>query len=284
MMFQKVAVLGVGLIGGSFALAMKKNGLCKEITGFGRSEKNLAKARERGMIDSFALEPAAACNGAELIFFATPVGSFVELARRTAPSMAKGAIVTDAGSVKGGLVYQMEKAMPEGVHYIGAHPIAGSDRSGIDSSDAGLFRDAKCIVTPTEDSDQRALETVTGVWKSLGAQVVTMGPDLHDRIYAFVSHLPHLLAYALVNSVSAEDGSYFEFSGQGFKDVTRIASSSPELWRDICLLNRENLLETISLFQKNLDSLSQYLRAGDAGSLEREFVKARQLREGLGQD
>jgi prephenate dehydrogenase len=284
MTFHKVAVLGVGLIGGSFALAMKRNGLCKEVTGFGRSEKNLARARERGMIDSFAREPAAACKGADLIFFSTPVGSFVELARRTASSMAKGAVVTDAGSVKGGLVYEMEKAMPEGVHYIGAHPIAGSDRSGIDSADAGLFRNAKCIVTPTESSNKTALETVTRVWQSLGAQVVTMGPDLHDRIYAFVSHLPHLLAYALVNTVAGQDGSYFEFSGQGFKDVTRIASSSPELWRDICLLNRENLLETISLFQKNLDALNRYLRAGDAGSLEREFIKARKSREGLGQD
>ena len=284
MMFRRIAVLGVGLIGGSFALAMKKNGLCKEITGFGRSERNLAKAKERGIIDSFTREPGAACSGAELIFFSTPVGSFVELAHRSAPSMAKGAIVTDAGSVKGGLVYEMEKAIPEGVHYIGAHPIAGSDRSGIDSSDAGLFAGAKCIITPTEDSDARAQETVTEVWKSLGAQVVAMKPDRHDNIYAFVSHLPHLISYALVNTVSGKDGSYFEFSGQGFKDVTRIASSSPELWRDICLLNRENLLETISFFQKNLDSLSRYLRANDAASLEREFTKARTLREGLGQD
>jgi prephenate dehydrogenase len=284
MMFQKITVLGVGLIGASFALAMKGNGLCREITGFGRNKENLVKARERGIIDSYALEPGDACKGAELIFLSTPVGSFVELARRSAPFFSKGAIVTDAGSVKGGLVYELEKIMPEGIHYIGAHPIAGSDRSGIDSSNAGLFMNAKCIITPTEHSHQGALETIIGVWKSLGAQVLTMGPDRHDNIYAFVSHLPHVIAYSLVNTVAGKDGTYFEFCGQGFKDITRIASSSPELWRDICLLNRENLLETLSLFQKNLDSLGRYLRANDADSLEREFTKARTLREGIGQN
>lgn len=283
-MFNKITIFGVGLIGASFALAMKKNGLCKEITGFGRNRGNLSKAKERGIIDSFALEPEDACKGAELIFLSTPVGSFVELARRSVPSLSSGAIVTDAGSVKGNLVYEMEKIMPGNVHYIGAHPIAGSDRSGIDSSNPELFMKAKCIITPTEHSDEGALKTVTEVWKSLGAEVVTMGPDRHDSIYAFVSHLPHVIAYSLVNTVAEKDGSYFEFCGQGFKDITRIASSSPELWRDICLLNRENLLETISLFQKNLEALSQYLRAYDADSLEREFVKARTLREGLGQN
>jgi prephenate dehydrogenase len=283
MMFDKITIFGVGLIGASFALAMKKNGLCREITGFGRNKGNLSKAVEEGIIDSFALEPENACKGAELVFLSTPVGSFVELARRSASSLSKGAIVTDAGSVKGDLVYEMEKIMPENVHYIGAHPIAGSDRSGIDSSHAALFMNAKCIITPTEHSDEGALKTVIEVWKSLGAQVVTMGPERHDSIYAFVSHLPHVIAYSLVNTVAWKDSSYFEFCGQGFKDITRIASSSPELWRDICLLNRENLLETISLFQKNLDSLSRYLRAYDSDSLEREFIKARTLREGLGQ-
>jgi len=284
MMFHKITVLGVGLIGASFARAMKKNGLCKEIAGFGRNKENLSRARERGIIDSFALDPGEACKGSELIFFSTPVGSFMDLAKKAVPFFSPGAIVTDAGSVKGNLVYEIEKIMPERVYYIGAHPIAGSELSGIEPSDAGLFMNAKCIITPTENSDAGALKKVTEMWQSVGARIVTMGPERHDVIYACVSHLPHVIAYSLVNTVSEKDRSYLEFCGQGFKDVTRIAASSPELWRDICLLNRDNMLETISLFQDNLETLSRYLRAHDSASLEGEFKKARALRIGIEQN
>jgi prephenate dehydrogenase len=280
--FNRVTILGVGLIGASFAQAMKNNRLCGLIMGSGRNEENLKKAKERSIIDAFSLDPAEACRDADLILLSSPVGSFIGILEKSVSSFKKGAIIIDAGSIKGKLVYEIEAMMPEGVHYIGAHPVAGSDRSGIDFSNAKLFEAAKCIITPTSRADPGALKAVTALWESLGSNVIAMGPEMHDRIYAAVSHLPHMIAYAMVNTVADVDVSYLEYCGQGFKDSTRIACSSHELWRDICLLNRENLIEMISVFQKNLDSLSRYLGASDSDSLEREFMKARTLRESLG--
>lgn len=283
MKFDKVTVLGVGLIGASFALAIRKKGLCRHIAGAGRNESNLLRAKEMGIIDSYDLDPAAACTGSELVLLSAPVGAFPDLVRRCSVSLKRGAIITDAGSVKGSLVHDIESLLPAHVRYIGGHPIAGSDRSGIDSSNADLFKNAKCIVTPTEKSDAAALKIVMDIWKSLGSQVITMDPATHDRIYGAVSHLPHVIAYALMNTVSDIDPAYLEFCGQGFKDTTRIASSSPEMWRDICLRNRENLIEMLSLFQNNLELFGRYLRASDSVSIEKEFEKARDLRDGIGQ-
>ncbi len=284
MKFDKITVLGVGLIGASFALAMRKEGLCGHISGSGRNENNLRKASGLGIIDSYDLDPAVACAGSDLILLSTPVGIFPELVRRCASSFRKDAILTDAGSVKGRLVREIEGLIPSHVRYIGGHPIAGSDRSGIDSSNAGLFRNAVCVVTPTEKSDTGALGVVSEIWESLGSKVITMDPETHDRIYGAVSHLPHVIAYMLMNTVCDIDASYLGYSGQGFKDTTRIASSSPEMWRDICLLNRENLIGMLSLFQKNLELFSRYLTASDSVSIEKEFDKARKLRDGIGKD
>lgn len=281
-MFNRITILGVGLLGASFALALKKNRLCGTITGYGRNRGNLQRAKEREIIDSFESDPAAACRDADLIMLSTPVGSFLELIKTIAPALKKGAVLSDVGSVKGKLVREIEKIMPENVHYIGGHPIAGSDRSGIDSANAELFRGAKYIVTPTENSDPAALEKIKDLWKSLGSDILTLSPGEHDRIFASISHLPHLVAYALVNTVADMDRSYLDFSGKGFMDATRIASSSEELWNDICLLNRENLLEALAVFKKNLDTLDQYLKAGNADSLKEEFRKARALRENIG--
>ncbi len=284
MKFDKATVIGVGLIGASFALAIKKEGLCGHIAGSGRSEQNLSRARDLGIIDSYDLDPASACIDSELIFLSTPVGTFSDLIRKCAGSFRKGAIITDAGSVKGKLVREIEGLLPAHVNYIGGHPIAGSDRSGIDSSNAGLFRDALCVITPTEKSDAGALKVVSEIWRSLGAKVITMEPEIHDRVYGAVSHLPHVIAYILMNTVHDIDPSCLAFSGQGFKDLTRIASSSPELWRDICLLNRENLIEMLSLFQNNLELFRKYLQDSDSLSVEMEFTEARKLRDGIGQN
>jgi len=281
-MFNRIAILGVGLLGASFALALKKNGLCGSITGYGRNRENLLKAKERNIIDSFEQDPAAASRDADLIMLSTPVGSFLDLTKLIAPALKKGAVLTDVGSVKGRLVREIERIIPEHVNYIGGHPIAGSDRSGIDAANPGLFRNAKCIITPTEHSNADALEKIEGLWKALGSDILILNPEEHDRIYASVSHLPHLVAYAMVNTVADMDRSYLDFSGKGFMDATRIASSSEELWNDICLLNRDNLVEVIAVFQKNLDMLTRYLRAGDADSLKHAFRKARTLRETLG--
>ena len=284
MHFEKVTILGVGLIGASFALALKKHRLCSEITGYGRSEQNLRKAKDKKIIDSFELDPAKACDGADLVVFATPVGSFIDVAEKISSALKKNAIVTDVGSVKGKLVRDMEKLMPRDVFFVGGHPIAGSDRSGIDTAAAEIFGGAKCIITPTQNTDKSALEKVTALWKTFGSVIRLLDPDEHDRIYAAVSHLPHLIAYEIVNTVSDMNESYLAFSGQGFMDTTRIASSQPELWRDICILNKDNLLESIEIFRNNLDRVSQYLRAYDSESLERDFKQARTLREGIGKN
>ena len=277
--FDKVTILGVGLIGASFALALKKKGLCGKITGYGRKESNLRKAKKLKIIDSFELNAARACKDSDLVLFSVPVGSFTKTAKEIKGSLKKGALVTDVGSVKGKLVKEMEALMPPGVNFVGGHPIAGSDRTGIDTATADLFSGAKCILTPTKKTGKAALNKTIGLWRALGAAVLVLSPAKHDRIYAAVSHLPHIIAYAIVNTVADVNASYLKFAGQGFKDTTRIASSSPELWRDICLMNSENLLEFIELFKKHLDSLGRYLQESDSEAIEREFIKARTLRE-----
>lgn len=190
MTFPKTAILGVGLLGASFSLALKKKKLCSHVTGFGRSRENLERAKSMGILDIVSPDPASACRDADLVLLAAPAGSFIELIKQACPAFKKGAIVTDVGSVKGDLVHELEELMPPGVHFIGSHPIAGSDRSGIDSAHADLFRDALCIVTPTERSDPPALKNVMDLWASLGSKVLAMGPAQHDRVYAAVSHLP----------------------------------------------------------------------------------------------
>lgn len=277
--FNKITILGVGLIGASFALAMKKRGLCSHIAGYGRREDNLKKAMEMKIIDSFGVDASKACADSDLVLFAIPVGQFTDTAKKINSSFKKGAIVTDVGSVKGKLVRDMEALMPEGVSFVGGHPIAGSDRTGIDSATADLFAGARCILTPTEKTDKAALKKITALWESIGAIVSTLNTDEHDRIYAAVSHLPHIIAYAIVNTVADINKSYLKFAGQGFKDTTRIAASSPELWRDISLMNRENILEFIEFFKKNLDSLGGCLKKSDSETIEKEFKKAKALRE-----
>ncbi|MBI5634329.1 MAG: prephenate dehydrogenase/arogenate dehydrogenase family protein [Nitrospirae bacterium] len=284
MIFRKTAVLGVGLLGASFSLALKKNGLCNHITGFGRSRENLGRAKDLGILDAVAADPESACSDADLILLAAPAGSFVELTRQAAPSIKKGAIVTDVGSVKGDLVSELERLMPPGAHFIGSHPIAGSDRSGIEAAHAELFCDALCIVTPTEQSDPSALKNVMELWSGLGSKVMAMGPARHDRVYAAVSHLPHLIAFAMVNTVSDIDKSYLSYCGQGFKDMTRIAASSPDIWTDISLLNRQNLIEMIALFKENLNRMDAHLKTAEPDALKQEFIRASTARKSIGQD
>ncbi len=279
--FNKVTIIGVGLIGASFALALKKRGLCSHITGCSRKENNLKKAVEMKIIDSFELDAARACSDSDLVTFATPVGSFLETAKKIKSSLKKGAIVTDVGSVKGKLVRDMEALMPEGVSFVGGHPIAGSDKTGIDTAAADLFSGARCILTPTQKTDKNALKKITGLWESFGSKVSTLDADEHDRIYAAVSHLPHIIAYAIVNTVADINSSYLGYAGNGFKDTTRIAASSPELWRDISLMNRENLLEFIEVFKKSLDGIISHLKNSESDAIEKEFEQAKPLRENV---
>ncbi len=279
--FEKITILGVGLIGASFALAMKKHALCTHVTGYGRTESNLIKAKERAIIDSYEMNAKKACEGSDLVVFATPVGKFTSLAAEIKESLKNGAIVIDVGSVKGDLLYEMEALMPDGVRFVGCHPIAGSERSGVDASTGELFNGALCVITRTEKSDDNAVEKIAEIWRTFGSIVEIMTPEEHDRIYGLVSHVPHLVAYALVNTVADIDASYLRFAGQGFKDTTRIASSSPDIWCDISLLNRENLLKFIELFKVNIDKLSLCLKTSDSECLREAFSKARALRESI---
>ncbi len=283
MYLDKVTVLGVGLIGASFALAMRKRRLCGTITGFGRKRENLLAAKKRGIIDSLESDPGIACAGADLVLFSLPVGSFAETARRVTDSLKEGVIVTDAGSVKGRLVHEMEGILPRG-SFVGGHPIAGGERSGIENADADLFEGQNCIITPTEKTDRAAMDVLAGLWRALGAEVLMMSPEEHDKVMGAVSHFPHVVAYEIVNTVDEIDELYLRYSGRGFRDSTRIASSSPELWRDICLYNRENLVHFLEIFIRRLEKVKGQIAGADADSMEREFRKASLLRDELGQD
>ena len=277
--FNRVTILGVGLLGASFARALREGKLCRIISGYGRSVENLMRAKERGILDDYSPDAREACADSDLIVLATPVGAFKGILQTLGSTIKKGSLVTDVGSVKGPLVYALESLMPEGVHYIGSHPIAGSDKSGFEEARSDLFRNAKCIITPTENSNADAVRKVAALWESFGARVERMDPHTHDGIYAAVSHLPHLVAYALVNTVGDIDEGHVSYAGSGFKDSTRIALSSPALWRDVALLNRENLIKDLGLFRKNLDEMEELLKSSDAGGIEKVFMKARTLRE-----
>ncbi len=275
MFFEKTAILGVGLLGASLALAMKKKGLSHVISGFGRKEENLRKALEKGIIDSYFLDPAEAVKEADLVVFATPVGAFPGIAAAIKDRLKKGSIQTDVGSLKGNLVREMEALLPR---FVGCHPISGGERSGIEFASPHLFEGAKCIITKTGETDEDAARAMAGLWTTVGSDVEFMDPEAHDEIYALVSHLPHLVAYALVNTVGDSGSDFIRFAGKGFRDSTRIAMSSPELWRDVCRMNRENLLKYMDIFKSCLKRLEQSLEAGDTPALEREFESARKLR------
>lgn len=284
MFFPKVTILGVGLIGASVALAMKKRRLCGHITGFGRREESLMRAKELGIVDSFDLDPSRATLGSDFVLFSLPVGLFPGIARMIKDSLKEGTVVSDAGSIKGNLVHEMEKALSDNTPFVGAHPIAGSEQSGIDAAHADLFEKRRCVITPTEKTERRALDTLTELWHSLGADVVIMTPQEHDRVFGAVSHLPHISAYELMNSIDELNHSYLAYAGQGFLDTTRIAASSPEVWRDISIGNKENLIQFLDTFIARLEKVKMYLMSADAESLEREFSQAKTLRDGCGQD
>ncbi len=278
-LFNNVTIVGVGLIGASCALAFKDRGLCRTVCGYGRKEANLKQAKERGIINEYSLEIRKACENADLVILSTPVGLFREIVCEIRDVLKKNTLITDVGSVKGPLVNELEELMPEGVRYIGSHPIAGSDSSGIGKARADLFDGARCIVTPTARSEKNTIRQITALWESCGGNVEIMDPMLHDEIYAAVSHLPHLIAYALVNTVDNNNAEYLKYAGPGFRDTTRIALSSPELWRDIALLNGDNLIALIERFGSNLGLIASMIKNADAAGLYNEFSKARALRE-----
>ncbi len=281
LLFKQMAVVGVGLIGGSLAQAVKQRKTVGEILGIGRDAQRLARARELGIIDAYAARIDETLAGADLVVVATPVGIIVDLIKEMVPFLKKGAIITDAGSVKTAIVKEAEKFVPGTLHFVGSHPIAGTENSGFESSFPSLFNDRKCIITPVAGTDPGALEKVKALWSLVGANVVCMDCEEHDRIFAAVSHLPHLVAYSMVNCLLTIEGfedNIFSFSAGGFKDFSRIAASHPEMWKDILLMNKDKVLPALTVFQKYVGELKDAIERDDADKLLAEFNRARVFR------
>lgn len=285
--YAQVAIIGVGLIGGSLGMILKRKGLVDRVIGVGRRVENLKTAVKLGAIDRYVADAKDGVREADLVVLATPVDTYDRHLKAWASCLKRGAIVTDVGSVKGTLVEQSEQAMPDGVHFVGAHPIAGKEQTGVAAGTDQLFNGARCILTPTRRTDPRALEQVRAMWQAAGAQVLTMDPHLHDQILGAVSHLPHVAAFALINTLvdlrnqKIPSLDLAGHSGGGLRDTTRIAASSPEMWRDIFLWNRENVVAFIEAYERSLDQLKQLIKAGDAAGIEKELERAKREREQL---
>lgn len=283
-LINRLAVIGVGLIGGSLARVLRERGAVGEIVGIGRGESNLRKAVELGVIDRYAFDPGAGVAGADLVFLATPVCSIADITAQIAPHLAPGAVVTDGGSVKGDIVAACEPLMPAGAHFVGGHPIAGTEHSGVEASFSSLYEGRRCIITPTPRTDRDALAKVVRMWEIAGSDVVIMDVEKHDRVLAAISHLPHMVAYALVNAVEGYDRfeeSILRYSAGGFRDFTRIASSDPVMWRDIALMNREAVVEMMDHFSSYFRTLRELVAKGDGEGLEQFFRESKESRDAI---
>lgn len=279
---SKLVVIGVGLIGGSFALALKKAGLVKQVTGVGRSRKNLQVALKRGVIDHAATDAARAVADADLVLVGAPVGQMPGIFERIAPALPPQAVVTDAGSTKQDVIAAARKHL--GAHFtrfVPAHPIAGTEYSGAAAAFPELFRDRNLILLPQRETRADAMRLVRTAWQACGARIVRLDAAEHDAIFGAVSHLPHVVAFALVHLLARRPDArcLFGFSGGGLRDTVRIAGSSPEMWRDICIANRKALLPLIDGYIGELESARKALAAGDGDALEEMFGAARRARE-----
>jgi prephenate dehydrogenase len=276
--FQQITILGIGLIGASLAYSCRQRKVAAKIVGFGRSADNLKKAQEKNIIDSGSTDLKTAVEGSDLIILCTPVGVLAERIREMIPFLQKGCIITDAGSVKGPLVEEIDALMPDTVRYVGAHPIAGGEQSGLEAAHAELLTGAKCIITPTANTQAEALQRVTEFWAEVGMQIITMDAHEHDTVFGALSHLPHVVAYALMNTVAnvktASHGDILSMSGGGLKDITRIASSDPVMWRDICLKNKLPVVTLINQFQSALENIKTLIEQDQAEALQETFADA----------
>ncbi len=281
--FERVAIVGVGLIGGSLALDMKRLGLTGHVVGIGRGRENLRIAESRGIVDSWTTELTPGIRGCGLVVVAVPVKSVAKVVGAMMPALEEDTIVTDVGSVKERIIEEVEPLLKEGVSFVPAHPIAGTEHSGAQAAFTGLFKDRKCILTPTPNTDPGALETVKRLWQEVGSQVVIMDAGMHDVILAGVSHLPHVIAYSLVNTIATVEAkkgqALLEFSAGGFRDFTRIASSSPEMWADICSMNRTAILDAIEEFLHTLNELKENIAADNTDQVREAFERAKKIRD-----
>jgi prephenate dehydrogenase len=279
--FERVAVIGVGLIGGSFALALKKANACATVVGAGRSADNLRTALERRAIDAIASNAVDAARGADLVLVAVPVGQMPAVLADLAPVLRVDAVLMDAGSTKRDVVAAARRTLGERLaRFVPAHPIAGAEHSGAAAAQAALFEGKRVVLAPLAETAPDALAKAEAAWRATGARLSRMTPEEHDAVFAAVSHLPHVLAYALVHDIAsrANSAQLFGYAAGGFRDFTRIASSHPEMWRDICTANRDALLVELDQYVSQLRELRPMLERGDAQALERLFAGAREAR------
>jgi prephenate dehydrogenase len=278
---ERLCIIGVGLIGGSLALALKQAGYCRTVIGIGRSTENLELALQKKVIDE-ASHDFSAVKGADLVVVATPVGSTEKVCREIAQYLDKSAVFTDVGSVKKAVVKQVASAFGElPPNFVPGHPIAGNENSGAGAAINDLFTDRRVLLTPTEETSEDAVAKVRSMWQAAGALVETMSIEQHDRVLAATSHLPHMLAFGLVDSLAQQEESeeIFRYAAGGFRDFTRIASSDPVMWRDICLYNREALLGAMDNYQNDLAELRLAIEASDATALQSIFLRAKTARD-----
>jgi cyclohexadieny/prephenate dehydrogenase len=290
-MFERVALVGIGLIGSSISHAMRRKGLAKEIVGSARSKETVDTALKLGLIEKGYASAAEAAAGADLVILSVPVGACGRLTAEIAPHLRPGAILTDVGSVKAQVVRDMAPHVPAGVHFVPGHPIAGTEQSGPEAGFAELFDGRWTILTPEAHTDANAVDKLKAFWEALGAKVEVMDPQHHDMVLAITSHLPHLIAFNIVSTAEhlerVTDKEVIKFSAGGFRDFTRIAASDPTMWRDIFLGNKEGVMEMLRRFSDDLAELRTAIENGDGDTLFRRFTEARAIRRGIiaaGQD
>ncbi|TPM40347.1 prephenate/arogenate dehydrogenase family protein [Mesorhizobium sp. B2-3-2] len=290
-MFEKIALVGIGLIGSSLARVISREGLAGHVAISTRSAATLARAQELGLGSSYTMDAKEAVRDADLVIVSVPVGSSGAVAQEIAPALKRGAIVTDVGSTKASVIAQMQPHIPGGVHFIPGHPLAGTEKSGPDAGFADLFDNRWCIFTPLPGTDTDALEKLSEFWRRCGANIDTMDPQHHDMTLAIVSHLPHIIAYNIVGTAddleSVTKTEVIKYSASGFRDFTRLAASDPTMWRDVCLHNKDAILEMLARFSEDLAFLQRAIRWGDGDKLFDLFTRTRAVRRSIieaGQD
>ncbi|MGF0539658.1 prephenate/arogenate dehydrogenase family protein [Agrobacterium sp. ES01] len=290
-LFDKIALIGIGLIGSSIARDLKALGLARHVTISSRTGETLKRAEELELGSQYVSSAADAVEGADLVVVSVPVGASGAVAQEIAPYLKAGAIVTDVGSTKASVIAQMLPHIPEGVHFIAGHPLAGTEKSGPDAGFTGLFKGRWCILTPVEGTDPGALAKLQEFWQALGSRVDEMDPEHHDKVLAIVSHLPHIIAYNIVGTAddleNVTESEVIKYSASGFRDFTRLAASDPTMWRDVCLHNKDAILEMLARFSEDLAYLQRAIRWGEGDKLFELFTRTRAVRRSIieaGQD
>jgi cyclohexadieny/prephenate dehydrogenase len=284
-LFDQVALIGIGLIGSSLARVLRRDSPATRIVACARRAETLAAVHRLELANETTADPAIAVEGADLVVVATPLSAYADIGKRIAPALRGGAILTDVGSVKEAVIRDLQPSLPEEVHFVPGHPVAGTEHSGPEAGFAELFDGRWCILTPPPDTAPEAVAAVTRMWEQAGMRVVTMSADHHDRVLAVTSHLPHLIAYTIVGTATDLEDSLksevIEFSASGFRDFTRIAASDPVMWRDIFLNNREAVLEILQRFNEDLTALQRAIRWGEGDKLQDLFTRTRAIRRSI---